>query len=216
VLLHETGHALHSFVLDPHETIMNMGVSGIVSEGIANLFGGFQLHPMFYSGFFGDHGESADEHFRELRLWSIAGKLRTVRRILFDQSLYRNRITSLDDIHQLIWRSHREILGEEPYADVPVWANTIHYTTHPIYLHNYLLGDVTCEMLEAVFLKRESLADVSENPAAFGRFLLDEVMSASGRYSFPDLYRRICGEKISLDFLLRRLKREATSLAEEG
>ncbi|MBN2609714.1 MAG: hypothetical protein JXA64_11420, partial [Candidatus Fermentibacteraceae bacterium] len=152
VLLHETGHAVHSFVLDPEEVILNMGISGIVSEGVANLFGSFRTHEAFYSGFFEDSLEETGRNFRRLKLWERAGRLRTVSRILFDQSLYRTGIDSIDDIHHLVWRTQKEVLGEEPYAEEPVWASTIHYTTHPIYLHNYLLGDLTCDMLEQVFL----------------------------------------------------------------
>ncbi len=54
VLLHETGHALHSFVLNPEDVILNMGVSGIVSEGVANLFGRFRTDRLFFKRFFED------------------------------------------------------------------------------------------------------------------------------------------------------------------
>ncbi|WP_409303146.1 peptidase M3A and M3B thimet/oligopeptidase F [Peribacillus sp. SCS-155] len=54
VLLHETGHAVHSFLLNPEEEILNKGVSGIISEGIANLFQGFLYSPVFYKKFFKD------------------------------------------------------------------------------------------------------------------------------------------------------------------
>jgi oligoendopeptidase F len=215
VLLHETGHAVHSFVLDPDKVILNMGISGIVSEGIANLFGGFLTHELFYSQFFGDDssaGAEAGENFRRLRLWRRASKLRTVSRILFDQSLYRTGIESIDDIHHLFWQVRNGILDEPAYADQPVWASTIHYTTHPIYLHNYLLGDLACDMLEEVFQRRENVSDISEKPLEFGRFVLDEVIGVSGRYPFPELYRRISGEELSLGFFINRLRSEVEDL----
>ena len=52
VLLHETGHGIHSFLLKPEEILLNQGVSGIIAEGIANLFGGFLYDEMFYRNFF--------------------------------------------------------------------------------------------------------------------------------------------------------------------
>ena len=209
VLLHETGHAMHSFVLDPDQVILNMGISGIVSEGVANLFGSFRTREIFFSRFFPDDLRRARRNFRRLSLWERAGKLRTVSRILFDQSLYRNRVGAIDDIHHLIWKTQREVLGEEPYADEPVWASTIHYTTHPIYLHNYLLGDLTCDMLEQVFLQREGIQDLTEKPEDFGRFILDEVIGVSGRYPFPELFKRLSGRELSLDFLTGKLREEA-------
>lgn len=209
VLLHETGHAVHSFTTDAEEIILNMGISGIVSEGIANLFGRFITHKAFYSDFFGDELEEAGKNFRRLKLWNRANQLRAVSRILFDQALYRSRIESIDDVHQLFWQTNMEILGEKPYSDLPLWASTIHYTTHPIYFHNYLLGDLTCDMLEQVFMNREGISDYTEKPEKFGRFILDDVIRASGRYPFPELFRRISGEDLSLKLLSQRLRKEA-------
>ncbi|MEO0076283.1 MAG: M3 family metallopeptidase, partial [candidate division WOR-3 bacterium] len=48
VLLHETGHAIHSFMLDPEDILLNMGVSGIISEGFANLWGDFLYDKEFF------------------------------------------------------------------------------------------------------------------------------------------------------------------------
>ncbi len=209
VLLHETGHAVHSFTTDAEDIILDMGISGIVSEGMANLFGGFREHKAFYSRFFGENLEVAGKNFRQLKLWNRVNQLKSVSRILFDQALYRNRIENIDDIHHLIWQTNLEVLGEQPYADEPFWASTIHYTTHPIYFHNYLLGDLTCDMLEKVFLEREGVSDVTDRPELFGRFILDEVVGVSGRYPFPELFRRISGEDLSLKLLSQRLREEA-------
>ena len=209
VLLHETGHAVHSFVTDPEEIILNMGISDIVSEGVANLFGAFVNHEVFYSQFFGTNPEEADKNFKRLRLWKRANQLRSVSRILLDQALYRNRIENIDDIHQLLWQTNMEVLGEQPYAKQPLWANTIHYTTHPIYFHNYLLGDLMCDMLKQVFREREGVSDITDKPELFGRFILDQVTGVSGRYPFPELFRRISGEDISLKYLSQQLRIES-------
>lgn len=52
VLLHETGHVIHSFMLDPDDILLNMGISGIISEGFANLWGNFLYEKIFYQQFF--------------------------------------------------------------------------------------------------------------------------------------------------------------------
>ncbi|RKZ02947.1 peptidase M3A and M3B thimet/oligopeptidase F [Candidatus Fermentibacteria bacterium] len=206
VLLHETGHAVHSFTVNPDEIILNMGISGIVSEGIANLFGSFRVREEFYSPFFTENTETARQHFSELNRWTRASQLYALGRIFFDQKLYTTDLETLDDINNLFWENRQSLFGEEPYADQPVWANTIHYTTHPIYLHNYLLGDLTCDMLEEVFLRRESVSAITQNPEAFGRFITDEVVKPSGRYPFPELFRRISGGELSLSFLTRKIR----------
>ena len=207
VLLHETGHAVHSFSLDPNELILNMGISGIISEGIANLFGGLRSHASFFGDFF---DKEAEADFRLLGLWSRVLKLRSVVRILFDQALYREEPETEEDIAGMVWATRKRILNEDPYASEPVWAVTIHHTTHPIYLHNYLLGDLTCDMLKTVFQMRKSVEDFMEEPQLFGDFLREEVISPSGRYPFLLHFKRISGREVSLAFLTEQLRREAS------
>ncbi len=209
VLLHETGHGVHSFTSSPDETVLNMGISGITSEGIANLFGSFRTREVFYSRFFsGEDLESAGKSFRKLDTWARAGQLLNVGRILFDAGLHTENPASLKEIEALRWRMEEDLFGTPPYAHRPVWANTIHHTTHPVYLHNYLLGDLMCDMLETVFLKREGISDLTEKPAEFGDFLREEVIAPSGRYTFPELFKKISGEDLSLSLMVDRIEQE--------
>lgn len=200
VLLHETGHGVHSFLLDPEEPILNDGVSGIISEGIANLFQGFLYSPAFYGKFFKD-GEKAGEEFARLKEYQKLNSLRSISRILFDHSLYKNDIASLDDIHDLYWENQLAVLGEGALDQSPPWAYMIHFTTHPIYLHNYFMGDVTCAMLEQVFKEKHG-ASMEEMPEQFGEFLRTEVIEPSGTLKYNDLFKKISGRDFSLKYLM--------------
>lgn len=201
VLLHETGHGVHSFLLDPKETIINMGVNGIIQEGIANLFGSFIYDEIFYRNFFGED-ESVKEEFNMLKEYSKLNSLRAVNSILFDQELYRNDINSLEDINNLAFRIQKEVLDEEPFGEQYPWGFRIHHTTHPIYLHNYFMGDVTCEMLKKVFCQKYNCSKISDKPLEFREFLVNNVISPSGLYKYPDLFKRISGEDFSLKYML--------------
>ncbi len=201
VLLHETGHALHSFLLKPREVLLNMGGSGIISEGFANLFQDFLYEESFFKQFFGDQQAQAAENFAHLKRWERATRLEAVPAIMFDQALYRENIKTIDDVHHLYWKIYRQILGEEPYSGEPPWGFRIHHTTHPIYLHNYFMGDLTCDMLREVFKKRHKTNDIMAQAKKFGKFLLDEVIKPSGTYTYPELYQRVSGEEFSLKYL---------------
>jgi oligoendopeptidase F len=201
VLLHETGHAMHSFRLNPEEILLNDGVSGIISEGIANLFGGFLTEEIFYSEFFKDDLESARKNFAALKQWEKVNSMRSIERIMFDQALYLNEIKNLDDIHNLKWKIQTDLLGEKPYAEEPVWGYVIHHTTHPIYLHNYFMGDVTCEMLKEVFCRKNNVKSILEKPEAFGKFVVEEVINPSGTYPYAELFKKISGEDFSLRYM---------------
>ncbi|PKR78049.1 peptidase M3A and M3B thimet/oligopeptidase F [Halalkalibacillus sediminis] len=200
VLLHESGHGAHSFLNDPNELILNNGISGIVSEGIANLFQSFLYSRSFFEKFFEDP-DQAEQEFQELKEYSKLNALRSIGRIFFDHSLYKNDIQSLDDIYELYWKNHKEVLQEDPFGEAPPWAFIIHFTTHPIYMHNYFMGDVTCEMLKQVFKERTG-GEIMDYPKAFGEFLLNEVIKPSGRYKYNELFKRISGEEFSLRFMI--------------
>ena len=195
ILLHETGHGIHSFLLKPEEVILNAGVSGIICEGIANLFSGFLYDEMFAKNFFDD---SVKKEFSEIQEYEKLDYLRFVGDIFFDQELYKNDIKSLDDIYELYNRVFNELYGDKPLSEDPPFGYKIHHTTHPIYMHNYFMGDVTCEMLKKVFYKEYNVQSVSEKPKEFGDFLINQVIEPSGLYKYEELFERISGEKFSL------------------
>lgn len=199
VLLHETGHGIHSFLLKPEEILLNQGVSGIISEGIANLFGSFLYDEMFYNSFF---DKSVEMEFKELGEYKKLNYLRFIGNIFFDHELYRNEINSLDDIQDLYFKVYGDLFRDKPTNEAPPFAYRIHYTTHPIYMHNYFMGDVTCEMLRKVFCKKHDIVSITEKPKEFGEFLKNEVINPSGLYKYEELFKRISGEEFSLKWYL--------------
>ncbi len=201
VLLHETGHALHSFRLDPRDYLMNLGVSGIIAEGLANLFGDLLLHPAVYGQFFVGRRADADRNFARLRRFQQARTFTAISSILFDQELYRRDLRGGQEVDRLYWEFQGRILGEPPYAREAPWGFRIHHTTHPVYLHNYFLGDLTNRMLRKVFIKRHRVQDVMEKPRKFGRFIEEEVIAPSGRWPFEEWFERISGRPFSLEWL---------------
>ncbi len=202
VLLHETGHGVHSFLMDPEMVILNGGVNGIVTEGIANLFGSFTNEEIFFEKFFKDEIEEAREQFKNIREYNKLTSLFSITSILFDQELYRNDVESLEDIYSVYWKVYKELYNEEPYDEVFPWGFRIHHTTHPIYLHNYFMGDVTCEMLAKVFNEKNGTKSISDSPKAFKEFLMKEVIEPSGLYKYNELFEEISGEKFSLKYIL--------------
>lgn len=199
VLLHETGHGIHSFLNDPDEIILNRGISGIVTEGIANLFGGFLYDEIFYKNFFDN---SVEKEFKEMDEFERLNYLRFIGNIFFDHELYRNDIKTIDDINNLYFKTHSDLFGDKAYDQDPTFGYRIHYTTHPIYMHNYFMGEVTCDMLRKTFCKKYNVNSVAEKPKEFGDFLIKEVIEPSGLYKYEELFKRISGEEFSLKWYL--------------
>jgi oligoendopeptidase F len=202
VLLHEAGHGIHYKSVDPKDYWMNEGISGIISEGIANLFGYMAQEEIFYGEFFSDNIDQAREQFAASKEYAKIRPLDGINAILFDQELYKTEIKSLDDINELNWSMAKELNGGERYEGQPPWGFRIHHTTHPIYLHNYFMGDVTCEMLKKSFCEKNSVDKITEKPEEFGNFLKKEVIEVSGMYKYEDLFEKLAGKKFSLDYIL--------------
>lgn len=200
VLLHETGHGIHSFLLNPDEILLNKGVSGIIAEGIANLFGSFLYNEMFYSNFF---DESVETDLKELGEYKKLNYLRFIGNVFFDHELYRNDIKSIDDIYNQYFKVFGDLFGDKSFDDEPPFAYRIHYTTHPIYMHNYFMGDVTCEMLRTVFCEKFGVKSISEKPKEFGKFLIDEVIKPTGLYKYEELFKKISGEEFSMKWYIK-------------
>lgn len=195
VLLHETGHGIHSFMLNPEEIILNMGISGIIEEGIADLFEEFLYDKMFYEKFFTN---SVEKEFEEIHEYDKISHLRFVGNIFFDHELYKNDLKSLDDIYNLYFKVYNKLYNDKPYNQKPPFGFRIHYTTHPIYMHNYFMGDVTCSMLKKVFYRKYGVDSISKKPKEFGNFLFEQVIKPSGLYKYEELFEKISGEKFSL------------------
>lgn len=201
VLLHETGHAIHSFNLNPDDILLNMGVSGIITEGFANLWREFMYEKIFYEKYFSDNLTETEKAFTNLKQWQKTNQIRAIPDILFDQSLYLGDINKLDDINELYNKHYKLILDEDLYTDNPAWAYRIHHTTHPIYLHNYFLGDLTCSMLISHYKQVNKVSSLLEKPKEFGSFVLEQIIKPSGTYSFQQLFEKISGEQFSLKYL---------------
>ncbi len=201
VLLHETGHAVHSYIKDPEEKILNMGISGIITEGIANLFGSLMYHEDFYGDILQDKNK-AKEEFKLYKAYSKSNSLRAIASIMFDQNIYLNKLETINDINELVINTNRDYLKEEPVVEEYPWAYRIHHTTHPIYLHNYFMGDVTCEMLRKVFIEKLKCEEIMDKPVEFFEFLNDTVVKPSGLYKYPEMFRKISGDEFSLKYML--------------
>ncbi len=202
VLLHEAGHGIHFKSVDPVDTLMNDGISGIISEGIANLFGNMYTDEIFYEQFFADELDAARKQFARSEQWNKVNSLAGINAILFDQELFRNNLVSLEDINELYWSMSKELSGIEQYDEQGPWGFRIHHTTHPIYLHNYFMGDVTCEMLKKSFATKHGGSSLYEKPKEFGDFLMNDVIKVSGRYKYEELFEQLSGASFSLKYIL--------------
>ena len=201
VLLHETGHALHALSLDPGDILLNLGISGIVRESFARVCDSLLYEESFYSRVFKRTLSRTKKDFERIKRLNKIHCIRRMHAMFFDQALYQENLNSLHDINALYWRTRKSILNEEPYTDNAPWGYVIHYSTHPIYLHNYLLAEITHDMLRSCFVQKHGVSNPFDKPVDFGQFLKSELLEPSGAYTFQQLFEKISGGQFSLKYL---------------
>lgn len=204
VMLHETAHAIHSNHMSPDDHWLNAGISGIVSEGFANCFGDLAMRPEVATMLAPD---LSAQQLNSLRLTKQFKSLITLNfsivNTLFDHAIYHRLPTTQQQLTDLFWEVNSQMTGKELWADEPVWGTTIHFTTHPIYFHNYVLGDVMAEALMQVFLRKSGHADILEHRTDFAEFLLASIITPLGTQPILERFKEISGEEtLPLSYLL--------------
>lgn len=221
VLLHETAHGVHFLGVNPEERLLNMGISGIVAEGFANFFGGLSYSKEFLTHVFGRDSGDKLQAFHNLRRYDEFNVFNQVLNTLFDHELYRAPLKSNDDICALKVKMGKDLLDQPATEGEIPWGRLIHHTVVPIYLHNYFLGDVMTANLKKTF-KKQYGSDAEASPKRFGRFWREKVLKPSGRYTFQELHKNVCGTDVKLgpylDQCLRvgGLKAPQSVLSEKG
>lgn len=196
VLLHETAHGAHYMGLDEEACEFSGGISGIVSEGFANFMGNQCYSKEFLSEIFKDNTEGAYQEFSKLSSVTHLQNYRLVADIIFDQSLYSNNLKTADDIQELRQSIVYKSLGEAGY--IAPWAKLIHHTSHPIYLHNYFLGDVMSENMNSEFSHCFEGKNPEHYPLEYGQFWKSKLLDPSGREPFLKLYSNVFGKDLSI------------------
>ncbi len=188
VLLHEMGHALHFLSLDKHQYTFNQAISGLVAEGFANDCAKFMYDEKSFQYFnieLTNSERSEINMLNDRRKYSI---LFGIPAMIFDMDLYLKEPKSLNDLNERSLELNSLLYSLDDIQAYP-WGRLIHHTTHPIYLHNYFVGDLFFSDL-----KKYDIYPKTNNAG----WLVDNVLKACGEHKFEDLYQSIIGSKFDL------------------
>ncbi|MBU2652500.1 MAG: hypothetical protein KKA81_16360, partial [Bacteroidetes bacterium] len=123
----------------------------------------------------------------------------TLTRLMFEYEAYTNPGR---DLNKLYWELFERYMMLPRHEDVKAWASVIHYTTHPVYLHNYLYADMisaqTLNFLTGLY------GDLIDNRAVRS-FLVQNYYRFGSRYPWRDMLERGTGEKLDPKFFIERL-----------
>jgi oligoendopeptidase F len=198
VLFHEYGHAVHDKFIDQPSPALREGVEGCFHEGMAELFGDIASDPDWLNA---ETDVPADlvRAYAASRKNAVLVRLRSLAAMsVFEFGLYEDPARDADEL----WRALQKRYTGVPDPGATIWASVSLFTTHPVYVQNYVLASaIAAEIADAI-------------RARFGRFLgarkaaeflRDTCYAPGASLDWPEKVRRAAGAPLSGRALLKRL-----------
>lgn len=149
VLFHEFGHALHWRSLRPMSPVMRWE-SPPFNEAMASLWERLLLEPAWLLE--GDR-VTADQVAEYRRGWANRAIYRLRARIAQATFEYQAYQAANDDLDALFRDIYSECLGVT-YDETPGWADNPFWTSHPVYVQNYVIGEAVASQILAALKRR--------------------------------------------------------------
>ncbi|MFH1374974.1 MAG: hypothetical protein ABII79_14415 [bacterium] len=199
VLLHEIGHAVHFAHVAQERPLFNNALSPGWIEGTAQIAAALCDEEDWLRDCAGMSPELISRHLEAKRQQDIIYLRTTLMRLYFE---YRAYVNPERDLNRLYWDLFEQYLMLPRHDELKPWAAIIHYTTHPVYLHNYLLGDILAA--QTVAYLHENYGSIAGNPAV-NSFLIQNYYRFGGRYPWRELLERGTGETLNPQYLIDHL-----------
>ena len=199
VLLHEIGHAVHFVHIAQDRPLFTNALSASWAEGMAQIAAALCDERSWLETYPYMPAEVIDRYIAAKQEQDIIYLRTTLMRLYFEYEAYVNPNR---DLNKLYWDLFEKYLKLPRHDEIKPWAAIIHYTTHPVYLHNYLIADIIAAQT-VNYLKR-NYGTVVDNPKV-GSFLVQNYFRFGSRYDWRDLLERGTGEKLNPKYLMDRL-----------
>lgn len=137
-LYHEFGHAIHNCFIQTPSFIIGTGEPDYFKEGMACIFQKFMSDKEWLGEYFNISEEVIKTFLSQNRLKNCYWYRRIINDCLFEYSIYENPEGDLNS-------RYKEYVKKHLFLDLPEdfsWAYDPVYTTHPLYLQNYLLAEI--------------------------------------------------------------------------
>lgn len=201
-LLHELGHAAYD-KLTPTSLpfVLRTPAHTFSTESIAMFMGRLTRDPEWLRDVVGaelDAAAAADIR-SQLRAAMLVAARWILVMVYFERELYRD--PDREDLNTLWWDLVEAIqfIRRPEGRDEPDWAAKIHFSTAPVYYHNYLLGELMASQLTAC-LKREVMRGRSgslKGKEEVGAFLREQIFERGASLDWNELLVQATGEGLN-------------------
>ena len=215
-MLHECGHAAYDKFLDPDlPYLLREPAHTLSTEAVAMLMGRLSADPAWlleYTNAAVDEDGSVVAGLREL----LRGELLIMSRWVpvmchFERALYTN---PGQDLNRLWWDlvEDFQMVRRPEGRRMPDWAAKIHFSTVPVYYHNYLLGELMASQLQH-YIDSSVLSGEGDVDRLFvtdpvvGEYLIDKVFRPGARRHWQDALEYATGERLRSEYFVEQVSR---------
>lgn len=199
VLLHEIGHAVHFTHIAQDRPLFKNTLSASWAEGMAQIAAALCDERSWLETYAAMPAGLIDRYITAKQERDIIYLRTTLMRLYFEYEAYVNPNR---DLNKLYWDLFERYLLLPRHDEIKPWAAIIHYTTHPVYLHNYLIADIIAA--QTVDYLKKNYGVVVDNPMV-GSFLVQNYFRFGSRYDWRELLERGTGERLNPEYLMDRL-----------
>lgn len=200
ILMHEIGHALHSaYIKQSHSLFSNSMIDGIWAEGMAQTVAALLNDRQWLIRYAKVPESVADAYLDAKKETDIIYLRTTLMRLHFELEAYQNPQKNLNELY---WDLFEKYMMLPRHDNIYPWASIIHYTTHPVYLHNYLYADI---------IAAQNISYLNENYGSFvansntKSFLVQNYFRFGAKYDWRELLKRGTDSKLKPEFLIQSL-----------
>lgn len=209
-LLHETGHAVYFKELDRKLPFLLREPAHIfTTEGIAELFGRFTNDPMWLETVAAPESKAKIEALKSNLKASLRARMLVFARWVevmthFEQALYANPDQDLNKLWWALVEKYQFIKKPEG-RNSPDWAAKIHFTSAPVYYHNYLLGELFASQLTYYVDKHIAPKEVAfVNDKKLGEYFVTKVFAPAEKYRWDEFVKFATGEKFTPKYFAKQ------------
>ena len=212
-MLHELGHGIYEKYMDFDAPFLLRGPAHIfTTEAVAMFFGRLSRNGAWMQQMLDLTDEQRTEiekaAFKSQRLKQLVFARWCQVMFNFERQLYANPD---QDLNNLWW----DMVEEYQYVtrptgrDKPDWAAKIHFSSSPVYYHNYMMGELMASQVHHYLvhnvLSLDSDADVSYvGRKKVGDFFRKKIFEPGDRYYWNEMIERATGEPLTPKYFVEQ------------
>jgi peptidyl-dipeptidase A len=214
-MLHECGHAVYDKYLDMNlPWLLREPAHIFLTEAIAMLMGRLDIDPDWLTTYAGVSEARAGALGGPLwRQWS--GQLLIMARWVplmshFERAVYENPD---QDLNRLWWdlEERFQMVPRPEGRDAPDWAAKIHFSTAPVYYHNYLLGELAASQLHhyitsSVLATNGNAGQEFITQPAVGHYLTQQVFRPGALRHWQETLEQATGERLRPQYFVDQVR----------